>query len=133
MTSIYSIHNLHDQSCGEPPKIQKPENGYFSYYENKYGEQWFVVGDYDSMTMTLTGGDVDWTQFSIDWDTIYFCDCVLNPLERAWLDSCIYTFFTLKHSEPEIKEKMVKIRRRHYRRADARFRKLLAEMQAAKG
>lgn len=128
MTSIYSIHNLHDQNCGEPPKIQKPENGYFSYYENKYGEQWFVVGDYDSMTMTLTGGDVDWTQFSIDWDTIYFCDCVLNPLERAWLDSCIYTFFTLKHSEPEIKQKMAKIRRRYYRRAKTKLQKLLASL-----
>lgn len=132
MTSIHSIHNLHHKNCGEPPKIQKPDNGYLSYYENKYGEQWFVVGDYDSMTMTLTGGDVDWEQFVIDWDTIYFCGCVLGSLERAWLDSCIYTFFTLKHSELEIKEKMTKIRRRHCRRADARFRKLFAEMQAAK-
>lgn len=128
MTCIYPIHNLHHESCGEPPKIQKPENGYFSYYENKYGEQWFVVGDYDSMTMTLTGGDVDWTQFSIDWDTIYFCDCVLNPLERAWLDSCIYTFFTLKHSEPEIKENMAKIRRRYRSRAKTKLQKLLASL-----
>jgi len=130
MTSIYSIKNLHSKCCGKPPKIQKPEDGYLSYYENKYGEQWFVVGDYKSMTMTLVGGDVDWHEFNIDWDTIYFCGCGLNSFERQWLDSCIYTFFTLRHKESDIKLQMSKLRYRHNRRVDRRVKKILAELEA---
>jgi hypothetical protein len=131
MTVIYSIENLHSESCGEPPRIERPENGYFSYYENKHGEQWFLVGDYDSMNMILVGGDAEWKQFAINWDTIYFCECVLNSFERRWLDSCVYTFFTFAHKESDIKAQMSKIRRRHLRRVDSLIEKLLREAEAS--
>ena len=92
--AIITITNKHLPSCGTPPQID-PEGKRVSYFQNQHGEQWFFISDDESQTGVLTGGDVDWTEHVITWDSP-LPKISLNMAETHWLYGCIAALFWKK-------------------------------------
>lgn len=80
------VYNVHDESCGIPPPFESG-NGYLSYFENEYGEQWVFAMDRKSDVFFLCGGDIDWKSRQVGEDGLK--DLVLNLPERLWVLACL--------------------------------------------
>lgn len=87
---IFTINNHHISSCGTIPGIDK-ENKYLGYYENKYGEQFFFIGDYDNKKAIIRGGDFGWeTEIEISLGMTEF-NYIFDYLEILWISNCFAT------------------------------------------
>jgi len=98
MNPILTITNRHVPSCGTPPQID-PEGKRVSYFQNQHGEQWFFISDDESQTGVLTGGDIDWTEHTITWDSP-LPEISLSMAETYWLYGCLFALF--QKTQPEI-------------------------------
>lgn len=102
MNPILTVNNIHDPSCGTPPQINN-EGKRVSYFQNQYGEQWFFISDDDAQTGVLTGGEVNWTEHTITWESP-LPEITLNMAETYWLYGCMMALF--RKTEPEIMKKL---------------------------
>jgi hypothetical protein len=59
---VFAAHNIHDPSCGRPPRLRNIDNPglYYGYFENRYGEQFLFTFDRATKTGTVSGGDLGW-------------------------------------------------------------------------
>ena len=59
---VFAAHNTHDEPCGAPPRLRNTANPglYYSYFENRYGEQFVFTFDRATLTGTVSGGDLGW-------------------------------------------------------------------------
>jgi hypothetical protein len=59
---VFAAHNIHDPSCGRPPRLRNIDNPglYYGYFENRYGEQFVFIFDRVTKTGTVSGGDLSW-------------------------------------------------------------------------
>jgi hypothetical protein len=56
---LLQIDNLHTPECGAPPTLGAAEK-FVSYFENRFGEQWVLVGDRASGKAVVYAGDCHW-------------------------------------------------------------------------
>lgn len=85
---LFSVSNHHSASVGQPPVVDgDTPNRYHGYFENKHGDQFVFVYDFNTGEATLRGGDMDWGQSYrvVDGEV---ADTVLSEQERAWLRAC---------------------------------------------
>ena len=96
---ILSISNYHAASCGTPPNLDGAGK-LTCYFQNQYGEQWFIQFDYKSETFTINGGDIGWdttislTREDID-NGVLFMKCSLSRYEMdmviSFCSMCLLT------------------------------------------
>ncbi len=86
-TAFFRIANMHGADCGDSPTITNESgNRYYGYFQNRFGEQWVFVYDYEKKIGELRGGD-------IGWDTVVLVkdgqvDLIQGEAETAWLQAC---------------------------------------------
>jgi hypothetical protein len=56
---VLQIDNLHASACGVPPTVDAADK-FVSYFENRFGEQWVLVGDRASGKAVIYAGDCHW-------------------------------------------------------------------------
>ena len=84
---LLQIDNVHVTSCGAPPSLDADDT-YVGYLENCYGEQWVFIGDRESGTATIRGGDLGWeeeVQVSVESPCP---NMILNDAEKFWIITC---------------------------------------------
>ncbi len=86
MEAFLRVYNAHSESCGIPPTFES-RDGYLSYFENEYGEQWVFAMDRESGVFFLCGGDIDWASRQVGEDGLK--SLVLNLPERMWVLACL--------------------------------------------
>src|SRR5437870_3381872 len=85
--ALLQIGNCHVPDCGTPPALDASEK-YLAYFENPYGEQWIFIGDRETHTAVVYGGDIGWDNpqhLSADEPCP---DVILNEPERLWIIVC---------------------------------------------
>jgi hypothetical protein len=84
---FFQICNMHGPDCGAPPTITNASpNKYCGYFQNRFGEQWVFVYDFETKKGELRGGDIGWdTIVSVTDGTV---DVMLGKAEMAWLQEC---------------------------------------------
>jgi hypothetical protein len=87
-TAAFKVANLHYASCGKPPKIDA-DGRYVSYFENRYGEQWVLIGSEDRTSAEIRGGDIGWDRVVVVSIEKPFPDIVLNEDEIMWMVACL--------------------------------------------
>jgi hypothetical protein len=88
------IYNVHVAGCGEPPSyvIRSDTPGYHCYYENRYGEQWVFMYDYETETGTLRGGDAGWNNvYQVVDGRVDPMKLTLDKEEQLWVRICWMT------------------------------------------
>ena len=46
--AFFQMHNTHSLNSGNPPTFSNDaRNSYFGYFQNRFGEQWVFVYDYE--------------------------------------------------------------------------------------
>jgi hypothetical protein len=100
MSDVVEIRNDHAGDSGALPAWAKdrPDDGYFAYFENEHGEQWFLLATHD--LVRLAGGDRGWRTYELHsprWKDIEshawaeWADLILSPSEHAWVGVCLRT------------------------------------------
>ena len=101
-----TVKNIHDASCGKPPKVNAgAAGGYTGYFENGYGEQWVLQWRPTDEFVCLHGGDIGWdhpqnislppassTQDAFRAVTAHLSKSLkimLNEPEQLWLAGCM--------------------------------------------
>lgn len=76
-------------------------NAYLGYYENKYGEQWVFVYDFDTEQGAVQGGDAEWKNvYPVQNGRAK--NLVLSREEEIWLLSCwVSATANRKHRDEE--------------------------------
>jgi len=61
---VFATHNAHHARCGAPPRLRDTNNLslYYGYFENRYGEQFVFTFDRATLTGTVSGGDLGWSE-----------------------------------------------------------------------
>lgn len=91
-TPLLTIWNTHTDDCGTPPSFTNDADGtldgskYLGYFQNRFGEQWVFVFDFERKVGELRGGDIGWD--SVIQVKEGRADLVLGKAEAAWLESC---------------------------------------------
>jgi hypothetical protein len=85
---LLNIANRHAASCGTPPKLNLKDE-YLSYFENHQGEQWIFVGDRETGSASLYGGDVEWKVAHPVSKENPFPGIALQEAEKLWLITCL--------------------------------------------
>ena len=59
---VFAASNTHHERCGAPPRLRNTDNPglYYSYFENRYGEQFVFTFDRATGTGTVSVGDLGW-------------------------------------------------------------------------
>ena len=85
---LLQIDNLHTPECGVPPAVDATGK-FVSYFENRYGEQWVLVGDRASGKAVIYAGDCHWEkpmEVSVDHP---YPRAALQETEKMWLVACL--------------------------------------------
>ena len=86
--TLLKIDNLHSTGCGEPPSIDAAKK-YVSYFENRLGEQWVLVGDPVSGKALVYAGDCHWGK-AMEVSLEAPCPrTTLQGAEKMWLIACL--------------------------------------------
>ena len=89
---LLTIFNTHTEDCGEAPTFTNCPDGkfdgsrYYGYFQNRFGEQWVFVYDFEKKVGELHGGDIGWDSVVQVKDG--HADVMLGKAEAAWLDAC---------------------------------------------
>jgi len=84
---LLQIDNLHTPECGAPPTVDASEK-FVSYFENRFGEQWVLVGDRASGKAVIYC-DCHWErpmEVSVDHP---YPRMTLQEAEKMWLVACL--------------------------------------------
>ena len=81
-----TVKNAHTKDSGQPTTFESGD-GYLSYFENEYGEQWVFSMDWESGVFFLCGGDIGWKDRKIGEQGL--TDLVLDSSERMWVLACL--------------------------------------------
>jgi hypothetical protein len=85
---LLQIDNLHTPECGAPPSVGAAEK-FVSYFENRFGEQWVLVGDRASGKAVVYAGDCHWQKpMEVSVDHPYPRAALQEP-EKMWLVACL--------------------------------------------
>jgi hypothetical protein len=85
---LLQIDNLHTPECGVPPAINAAGK-FVSYFENRFGEQWVLVGDNASGKAVVYAGDCHWGKpMEVSVDQPYPRATLQEP-EKMWLIACL--------------------------------------------
>lgn len=85
---ILQINNLHTPECGAPPAVDATGK-FVSYFENRFGEQWVLVGDQASGKAVVYAGDCHWERpIEVSVDQPYPA-ATLQEGEKMWLIACL--------------------------------------------
>jgi hypothetical protein len=83
---LLQIDNLHTHQCGVPPTVDATGK-FVSYFENRFGEQWVLVGDKASGKAVVYAGDCHWGKpMEVSVDQPY--PLILQEAEKMWLVAC---------------------------------------------
>ena len=85
---VLQIDNLHTPECGSPPTVDATGK-FVSYFENRFGEQWVLVGDMASGEAAVYAGDCHWAkpmEVSVDHP---YPRATLQEAEKMWLVACL--------------------------------------------
>ncbi len=98
---LVTIRNERSKDCGSIPDWvkERPNDGYFAYFENEHGKQWFLLATRNLVRMA--GGDAGWDRtYELkhpDWKAVRedrlpaWPVVILNGHERAWVRLCLRT------------------------------------------
>lgn len=81
---LFTVHNYHVKSCGQPPAFDGDDGRYYAYFENSYREQFIYVCDLTTHEAQLYVGDADW-QHPYPVKNGVAQGVALSLVERLWV------------------------------------------------